>query len=198
MGKKNEADSDDSRSIEEACIDDKNLFNPLVIKNAMAEESTAWDEIELQTFDCYYDCIICNLDPNSPPWEEDVQLDQMDEDVANSAVMRPTMVSQDGDHHYTAMMTLLSLTRGKNMKGCSERTVYRSHTVKTSCISIRSISKRPKIIVMVLGVIVVWLAEQTLAIGRIQISLSAKRKRELYSSTITSSCNFLVNTNKTL
>ena len=46
MGKFNKDDSDDSQSMEESCIDDENLFTPLMIKNAMTDELTTWEEIE--------------------------------------------------------------------------------------------------------------------------------------------------------
>jgi hypothetical protein len=46
MGKFNKDDSDDSRSMEEACIDEENLFTPLMIKNAMADVFTTRKEIE--------------------------------------------------------------------------------------------------------------------------------------------------------
>jgi hypothetical protein len=41
MGDFIEDDADDSQSTEEDCIDDKNLFNPLVTQNAMADQLTA-------------------------------------------------------------------------------------------------------------------------------------------------------------
>ena len=46
MGKFNEDDSDDIQSTEEACLDDKNLCTPLMIKNAMTDVLTTWEEIE--------------------------------------------------------------------------------------------------------------------------------------------------------
>ena len=46
MGKFNKDDSDDSQSLEEACIDDKNLFNSLMIQTAMTDVSMTWEEID--------------------------------------------------------------------------------------------------------------------------------------------------------
>jgi hypothetical protein len=43
MGKFNKDDSDDSQSMEEACIDDENLFNPLMIHTAMTDMCTTWE-----------------------------------------------------------------------------------------------------------------------------------------------------------
>ncbi len=39
------------------------------------------------------DYITFELDPNSPPLEEDIQLDQMDEDVSHIDDMLPTTLS---------------------------------------------------------------------------------------------------------
>jgi hypothetical protein len=46
MGKFNKDDSDDSQSTEEACIDDENLFTPLMITNAMTDVLLTLEEIE--------------------------------------------------------------------------------------------------------------------------------------------------------
>ncbi len=46
MGKFNKDDSDDSQSMEEACCDDKNLFTPLMMKNATTDVLMTWKEIE--------------------------------------------------------------------------------------------------------------------------------------------------------
>ena len=86
-----------------------------------------WGEIELQTFDCYYDCIVCDLDPYSPPREEDVQLNQMDEDVADSAVMLPTTVLQGSDHHYSYDDFVFFDTREKHEKLLRKNSVLKSH-----------------------------------------------------------------------
>jgi hypothetical protein len=43
MGKFNKDDSDDSQLTEEACLDDKNLFTPLMMKNAMTDVLTTYD-----------------------------------------------------------------------------------------------------------------------------------------------------------
>jgi hypothetical protein len=40
MGKFNKDDSDDSQSIEEACVDEEIVLTPLVIKNAMTDVLT--------------------------------------------------------------------------------------------------------------------------------------------------------------
>ena len=55
MGKFNKDDYDDSQSTEEACMDDENLFIPLMIKNAMTDVLTTWKEIEGQTYEFYND-----------------------------------------------------------------------------------------------------------------------------------------------
>ena len=55
MGKFNKDDSDDSQSMEEACIDDKNLFNPLMIQTAMTDVLMTWEEIDRQTNQCFID-----------------------------------------------------------------------------------------------------------------------------------------------
>ena len=117
MGDINGNDSYDSQSMEEACIDDKNLFNPVVIQIAIADQLMAWDEIEKQTFECYYDYIMCELDPNSPSWEEDIQSIQMNEDVPDNAEMLSSNIYEDSNI-ITAMMTLCYLTCDKNMKCC--------------------------------------------------------------------------------
>ena len=75
MGNFNRDDSDDSQSMEEACIDDENLFNPLMIQTAMTDVSTTWED-DRQTYECYIDYITCDLDPNSRPMEDNLQLDQ--------------------------------------------------------------------------------------------------------------------------
>ena len=46
MGKFNKDDSDDHQSMEDVCINDKNLFNPLMIQTAMTDASTTWKEID--------------------------------------------------------------------------------------------------------------------------------------------------------
>lgn len=51
MGKFNKDDSDDIQSTEEACLDDKNLCTPLMIKNAMTDVLTTWEEIENKTYE---------------------------------------------------------------------------------------------------------------------------------------------------
>ncbi len=101
MGKFNKDDSDDIQSTEEACLDDKNLCTPLMIKNAMTDVLTTWEEIEKKTYECYIDYITCDLDPNSPPLEEDIQLDQMDEDVSHIDDMLPTTLSEGGNSYYS-------------------------------------------------------------------------------------------------
>ena len=42
MGKFYKDDSDDIQSMEEACLDDKNLCTPLMIKDAMTDVLTTW------------------------------------------------------------------------------------------------------------------------------------------------------------
>ena len=106
MGKFNKDDSDDSQSMEEACLDDKNLCTPLMIKNAMTDVLTIWEEIE-KTYECYIDYITCDLDPNSPPLEEYIQLDHMDEDVPHTDDMLLTTIQKVATV-ITAMMTLCS------------------------------------------------------------------------------------------
>ena len=41
--------------MEEACIEDKNLFNPLMIQTAMTDVSMIRKEIDQQTYHCYID-----------------------------------------------------------------------------------------------------------------------------------------------
>lgn len=43
----------------------------------MADQLTTWEEIEQKYLIAYYIYIICDLGPDSPPQEEDIQLDQM-------------------------------------------------------------------------------------------------------------------------
>ena len=80
----------------------------------MTDVLTTWEEIE-KTYECYIDYITCDLDPNSPPLEEYIQLDQMDEHVLHVDDMLPTTIMKVATV-ITAMMTLHSLTCGKNMK----------------------------------------------------------------------------------
>ena len=117
--------------------------------------STTWEEIDRQTYECYIDYITCDLDPNSPPLEEGIQLDQMDEDVSHIDDMLPTTLSEGGNIYYSYDDFSFFDMREEHEK-LIEGTVYESHTVKTSYISIRSLFVRQKIIVMVLVVIVVW------------------------------------------
>jgi hypothetical protein len=124
MDEKSKDDSDDSQSTEEAGIDVKSLLNPLVIKT---EESMVWDEIEQLKFDCYYDFIMCDLDPNSPPWEEDVQLDQMDKDVSDYAVMLPNTISQGSKHHYSYDNFMFFDTWEEQKKLLRKNSVWNSH-----------------------------------------------------------------------
>ena len=72
-----------------------------MIKNAMTDVLTTWEEIERQTFECYIDYITCDLYPNSPPLEEYIQLDQMDEDVLHIDDMLPTTISEGGNYYYS-------------------------------------------------------------------------------------------------
>jgi hypothetical protein len=103
MGKFNKDDSDDSHSTEEACIDDKNLFNPLMIQTTMTDMYTTWEENERQTYECYIGYITCDCDlyPNSPPMEDYLQLDQMDEDVTDIDDMLTTNINEGSDHYYS-------------------------------------------------------------------------------------------------
>ena len=101
MGKINKDESDDSQSMEDICVDDENLFNPLMIQGAMTDVSTTWEEIDQQTNECYIDYITCNLDPNSPPMEDDLQLDQMDEDVHDIDDMLTANIMEGGDRYYS-------------------------------------------------------------------------------------------------
>ena len=101
MGKINKDESDDSQSMEDICVDDENLFNPLMIQTAMTDVLTAWEEIDQQTFECYIDYITCDLDPNSPPMEDYLTFNQMDEDVPDIDDMLTTNIMEGGDHYYT-------------------------------------------------------------------------------------------------
>ncbi len=83
-----------------------------------------------KTYEWYIDYITCDLDPNSPPLEEYIQLDQMDEDVSHIDDMLPTTLSEGGNSYYSYDDFSFF-----DMGG----TVYKSHTVKTSYIFIRSI-----------------------------------------------------------
>jgi hypothetical protein len=56
------------------------LFTPLMITNAMTDVLLTLEEIEWQIYECYFDYITCDLDLNSPPLEEYIQLDQMDKE----------------------------------------------------------------------------------------------------------------------
>jgi hypothetical protein len=57
------------------------------------DEIKTRNEIDQQTLDCYYDYIVCDLDLNSSFWEEDVQLDQMDEDITDNIDMLPIPIT---------------------------------------------------------------------------------------------------------
>ena len=128
---------------------------------------------------------MCDLDPNSPPMEEDTPSDN-DKDDADDADMLALTANQDADCYYSYDDFSFLDTRGEHDRFL-KRIAFGSLTVKTSCISIRSISRRLKVIVTIRWVIVVWWAEQTLAIVRTCIYLWAKGRHKLYSSTITSS-----------
>ena len=52
-------------------------------------------------YDCYIDYITCDLDPNSPPLEDCIQLDQMDEDELTIDDMLPITVSEGDNHYYS-------------------------------------------------------------------------------------------------
>ena len=127
MGRFNKDDSDDSQSMEEACVDDKNLFTPLVIKNAMTEVLTTWEEIERQTYECYIDYITCDLDQYSPPLEECIQSDQMDEDVLIIDAMLPTTISEGGNRCNSYNYFAFFDTREGYEKLIRRNSVQRSH-----------------------------------------------------------------------
>ena len=46
----NEDDTGDSQSTAEDYMDDKNLFNPLLIQNAKDNQLTEWDDIQNKIF----------------------------------------------------------------------------------------------------------------------------------------------------
>ena len=50
MGDFNEDDTDDSQSTAEDYMDDKNLFNPLLIQNAKDNQLTEWHDIQNKIF----------------------------------------------------------------------------------------------------------------------------------------------------
>jgi hypothetical protein len=70
---------------------------------------------------------VCHLDPNAPPREEDVQLDQMDNDVPDSAVLLPTTVSQDGDRHDSCNDFSLFDMQEEHEKLLRKNSVRKSH-----------------------------------------------------------------------
>ncbi len=99
MGDVNEDDTGDSPSTAEDYMDDKNLFNPLLIQNEMDNQLTEWDDIQNKIFECYHEYIMCDLDPNSPPMEEVSPLDT-DEDVADNADMLAITACEEADNYY--------------------------------------------------------------------------------------------------
>ena len=56
----NKDDTGDSQSMAEDYMDDKNLFNPLLIQNAMDIPLAEWDDIQNKIFECYHDYIMCD------------------------------------------------------------------------------------------------------------------------------------------
>ncbi len=94
-------DSDGSQTSEEACIDDENLFNPLMIQTVITDVSTMWEEIDQQTYECYIDYITCDLDPNSWPMEDYLQMDQIDEDVPDIDDLLPINIIEGDDCYYS-------------------------------------------------------------------------------------------------
>ncbi len=77
-------DTGDSQSTVKEYMDEKNLFNLLLIQNAIDNHMTEWDDIQNKIFKCYHNYIMCDLDPYSPPMEEVSPLDT-DKDVADNA-----------------------------------------------------------------------------------------------------------------
>jgi hypothetical protein len=67
----------------------------------------------------------------------------------------PTTISE-GDNHYYSYDDFAFFDTREEHERLIRRTVYESHTVKTSYISIRGIFIRQKVIVTVQVVIVVW------------------------------------------
>ena len=127
MGKFIRDDSDDSQSTEEACIDDENLFNPLMIQTAMTDASTTWEEIDRQTYECYIDYITCDLDPNSRPMEDYLQLDQINEDVHDIDDMLSTSLIE-GDYPYYSYVDFAFFdTREENEKLIRRNSVRKSY-----------------------------------------------------------------------
>ncbi len=114
--------------MEEACIDDENVFTPLMIKNEMPDVLTAWEGIEGQTYECYIDYITCNLDLNSPPLEDCIQLDQMDEDVLHIDDMLPTTISEGGNCYYDYNDVAFFDTQEEHEKLISTNSVRKSHS----------------------------------------------------------------------
>ena len=72
-----------------------------MIQTAMTDMSMTWEEIDRQTYECYIDYITCDLDPNSPLMEDDLQLDQMDEDMPDIDDMLATNIIEGSDHYYS-------------------------------------------------------------------------------------------------
>jgi hypothetical protein len=126
IGDFNEDDTGYSQSTAEDCIDDKNLFNPLLIQNEMENQLTEWENIQNEMFDHYLDYIMCDLDPNSPPMEEDTPLDN-DEDVADDADMLAIIAYEDADCYYSHDDFLFLDTREEQDKFLRKNSVRKSH-----------------------------------------------------------------------
>ncbi len=81
-------------------MDNKKLFNPLLMQNAMENQLTEWDDIQNKIFECYHNYILRDLDLNSLPMEEVSPLDT-DEDVADTVDMLAIAAYEDADNYYS-------------------------------------------------------------------------------------------------
>jgi hypothetical protein len=124
----NEDNTGDSQSTAEDCIDGKNLFNPLLIQNEMENQLTEWDDIQNEIFDRYNDYIMCDLDPNSPPMEEDTPSDN-DQDVADAddADMIAITAYEDADCYYSYDDFSFLDTREEHDRDLRKNSVRKSH-----------------------------------------------------------------------
>ena len=126
MGDFNKDDTGDSQSMAEDFIDDKNLYNPLLIQNAMENQLTECDDIQNKIFECYHDYIMCDLDPNSPPMEEVSPLDT-DKDVADDADMLTVTVYEDTDYDYSYDDYLFLDTQEEHDKFLRKNSLQKCH-----------------------------------------------------------------------
>jgi hypothetical protein len=92
----------------------------------MESQLTEWDDIKNKIFDCYHDYIMCDLDPNSPPMEEDTPLDN-DKDVADDADMLAITAYEDADCYYSYDDFLFLGTQEEHDKFLRKNNVQKLH-----------------------------------------------------------------------